>query len=87
MTRTVDDWFNEIAALAELPPSALQDLLDSGFVVLPGPLAPDGLAQLAETYDAAWSRLVVHSAVALASRSRRGIHFEPARRMTRRCGR
>ena len=41
MTRTVDDWFNEIAALAELPLSSLQDLLDSGFVVLPGPLTQE----------------------------------------------
>lgn len=49
----MDEWFSEIAAICELSPGALQDLRDVGFVVIPGPVAPDGLAQLAKAYDSA----------------------------------
>lgn len=47
------DWFSIIGTGCELSTSALQDLRDVGFVVIPGPLAPDRLAQLAAAYDSA----------------------------------
>jgi ectoine hydroxylase-related dioxygenase (phytanoyl-CoA dioxygenase family) len=49
----MDDWFSTIAAICELPPDALQELHDVGFVIIPGPVPPGGLAQLAKTYDIA----------------------------------
>jgi len=49
----MQDWFNIISAEYQLPVSATQDLRDVGFVVIPGPIAPDKLAQLAAAYDAA----------------------------------
>ena len=49
----MDEWFSRIAAGCELPVSALQDLRDVGFVVIPGPVPANELAQLAEAYDAA----------------------------------
>lgn len=47
----MDDWLSVIAAGCELSTGAAQDLQDVGFVVIPGPVAVDGLAQLAEAYD------------------------------------
>ena len=47
----IDDWFNVIAANCELSTRAVQDLHDAGFVVIPGPVRPDGLVHLAEAYD------------------------------------
>ena len=49
----MSDWFKEIASGRELPSSALQELLDSGFVVIPGPLPSERLAQFAHAYDLA----------------------------------
>ncbi len=49
----MQDWFNIISAGCELPASAVRDLRDRGFVVIPGPVAPDRLAQLAAAYDSA----------------------------------
>jgi ectoine hydroxylase-related dioxygenase (phytanoyl-CoA dioxygenase family) len=49
----MQDWFNIIGMGCELTASALQDLRDVGFVVIPGPVAQDRLAQLAAAYDAA----------------------------------
>lgn len=49
----MDEWFSAIAAGGELAPRAIQDLGDLGFVVIPGPVATDGLAQLARAYDSA----------------------------------
>jgi ectoine hydroxylase-related dioxygenase (phytanoyl-CoA dioxygenase family) len=49
----MNDWFKEIGAGRELPAGALHDLLDSGFAVIPGPVASDRLAQLARAYDSA----------------------------------
>src|SRR5215471_12812233 len=49
----MDEWFSRIAAGCELSAGVLQDLRDVGFVVLPGPVPPAGLAQLAEAYDSA----------------------------------
>jgi Phytanoyl-CoA dioxygenase (PhyH) len=45
------DWFSTIAAGCELSAEAVQDLRSTGFVVIPGPVPPDKLAQLAEAYD------------------------------------
>lgn len=49
----MDDWFSIIDAHCELSAGHVQELRDVGFVVIPGPVAPDRLAQLAEAYDAA----------------------------------
>lgn len=47
------DWFSVIGAGCELPAGAVQDLRDVGFIVIPGAVAPDGLARLAAAYDLA----------------------------------
>src|SRR6266700_1769946 len=49
----MDDWFNVIVAGCEFSAGALQDLREVGFVVIPGPVVPDGLAQLVRAYDSA----------------------------------
>lgn len=49
----MQDWFSIIGTGCELTASAIQDLRDVGFVVIPGPVAPDRLAQLAAAYDSA----------------------------------
>lgn len=49
----MDHWFSGIDAGCELSAGAVQDLRDVGFVVIPGPVAPDRLAQFAEAYDSA----------------------------------
>jgi len=49
----MDDWFSVIDARCELSADAIQELWDVGFVVIPGPLASDQLAQFAQAYDAA----------------------------------
>ena len=49
----MDEWFRVIAAGCELSPDALQELREVGFVVIPGPMAPDGLTKLANSYDSA----------------------------------
>jgi Phytanoyl-CoA dioxygenase (PhyH) len=49
----MDEWFSLIDAGGELSPGAMQDLDDAGFVVIPGPVPPEGLAQLAKAYDSA----------------------------------
>jgi ectoine hydroxylase-related dioxygenase (phytanoyl-CoA dioxygenase family) len=51
----MDRWFSVIASGCELPANTVQELDDAGFVVLPGPVAPSRLAQLAVAYDAAVS--------------------------------
>jgi ectoine hydroxylase-related dioxygenase (phytanoyl-CoA dioxygenase family) len=47
------DWFSVIDAGCELSAGALRDLRDVGFVIIPGPVAPNGLAHLAAAYDSA----------------------------------
>jgi ectoine hydroxylase-related dioxygenase (phytanoyl-CoA dioxygenase family) len=47
------DWFSVIGAGCELSEGDLRDLRDAGFVVIPGPVAPGGVAQLAAAYDSA----------------------------------
>jgi hypothetical protein len=49
----MQDYFSLIGTGGELPASAIQDLRDVGFVVIPGPVASDRLAQLAAAYDSA----------------------------------
>jgi hypothetical protein len=49
------DWFGIIASGSELSERAAQDLRDVGFVIIPGPVATDGLARLVEAYDSAVS--------------------------------
>jgi len=60
----MQDFFSIIGAGCELPASAFQDLKELGFVIIPGPVPPDGLARLAASYD---------SAVALASSDDLGV--------------
>ena len=49
----MEDWLSIIAAGSELSSGVAQELHEVGFVVIPGPVAADGLAQLAEAYDSA----------------------------------
>jgi ectoine hydroxylase-related dioxygenase (phytanoyl-CoA dioxygenase family) len=49
----MDEWFSGIDAGRELSANAVQELCHVGFVVIPGPVAPDRLAQLSEAYDSA----------------------------------
>jgi hypothetical protein len=49
----MNDWYKEIASSSELPGRVLRELLDSGFAVIPGPLASGRLAQFARAYDSA----------------------------------
>jgi ectoine hydroxylase-related dioxygenase (phytanoyl-CoA dioxygenase family) len=49
----MNDWLSVIAAGDELSAGAAQALCDVGFVVIPGPVAINGLAHLADAYDAA----------------------------------
>jgi ectoine hydroxylase-related dioxygenase (phytanoyl-CoA dioxygenase family) len=49
----MQDWFSVIGTGRELPASAIEDLRDVGFAIIPGPVAPNGLAQLAAAYDSA----------------------------------
>lgn len=51
----MDDWFSVIASDSELTRDATEQLRDSGFVVIQGPVAPAKLAQLTAAYDAAVS--------------------------------
>jgi hypothetical protein len=51
----MSDWFKEIGSGRELPAGAVRELHDSGFVVIPGPVASGRLAQLALAYDSAMS--------------------------------
>jgi hypothetical protein len=47
------DWFKEVRSGGELPEHTLHELLHSGFVVIPGPVAGHQLMQLACAYDLA----------------------------------
>ncbi len=49
----MEDWFTLMDERSNLSAGAVQDLHDLGFVVIPGPVAPDRLAQFAAAYDAA----------------------------------
>jgi ectoine hydroxylase-related dioxygenase (phytanoyl-CoA dioxygenase family) len=49
----MDHWFSSITAEMHLSPSAVGDLLDDGFVIIPGPVPQAKLAELANRYDQA----------------------------------
>jgi ectoine hydroxylase-related dioxygenase (phytanoyl-CoA dioxygenase family) len=49
----MQDWFGIIGRGGELPASAIEDLREIGFAVIPGPVGADRLAQLAAAYDSA----------------------------------
>jgi ectoine hydroxylase-related dioxygenase (phytanoyl-CoA dioxygenase family) len=49
----MNDWLKELGSCRELPAGAVRELLDSGFVVSPGPFAGGRLARLAQAYDEA----------------------------------
>jgi hypothetical protein len=51
--RPVDDWYDIISAEAEMPSEAARQLINLGFVVLPGPVIPGGREGLSEAYDRA----------------------------------
>jgi Phytanoyl-CoA dioxygenase (PhyH) len=46
-----DPYFNKIASSATLPAASARELLEEGFVVIPGPFSPRLMQNLAETYD------------------------------------
>ena len=52
MTPT-NDWHSIIASESHLAPDAARQLLDIGFVIMPGPLIPGGWEQLSKAYDRA----------------------------------
>ena len=53
LARTRDlDWFDTLAAGTELSMSAVSELQERGFVVLPGPVPFDGMKVLVDAYDA-----------------------------------
>jgi hypothetical protein len=47
----MDHWSSEIASGGGLSAGAVEDLRDIGFIVMPGPPAPEGLEKMAESYD------------------------------------
>ena len=49
----MDHWFSSIAAEMQLLLSAVRDLRDDGFVIIPGPVPKAKLPELANTYDRA----------------------------------
>ena len=49
------DWFSTLAAKSSLPSDAASDLAERGFVVLPGPLAPEEMGAFTAAYTAAMS--------------------------------
>jgi len=48
-----NEWFSILAESRALPPDAAQELDESGFVVLPGPVPAEQVHRLARAYDAA----------------------------------
>jgi ectoine hydroxylase-related dioxygenase (phytanoyl-CoA dioxygenase family) len=49
----MEDWFDLISADCQLSAIAIRSLHDVGFVVIPGPIASDGLPYLAAAYNSA----------------------------------
>jgi ectoine hydroxylase-related dioxygenase (phytanoyl-CoA dioxygenase family) len=49
----MNDWWKELGSRRELPAGVVRELLDSGFVVIPGPVPGGRLAQLVRAYDEA----------------------------------
>jgi hypothetical protein len=49
----IDQRYSALAADMHLPPDVARQLLEVGFVVIPGPTAPDDMPRLQEAYDRA----------------------------------
>jgi hypothetical protein len=49
----MDDWYDRISAYSELSASAVKELDEVGFIVIPAPVPSDRLSQLSEAYDCA----------------------------------
>ena len=49
----MSEWFKEIASGSELPAHDVRELLDLGFIVIPGPVSSERLAQFSRAYDLA----------------------------------
>ena len=49
----MSDWFEELGSGCELPAGVVEELLNSGFVVIPGSVESERLTQLARAYDSA----------------------------------
>lgn len=49
----MQDWFRKIGMGRELSVNVIEQLRGIGFVVIPGPVAPNRLAKLAAAYDSA----------------------------------
>ena len=50
---SVDEWFSKIGQGCQLPAIAAEKLRSAGFIVIPGPVAPERLARFVAAYDAA----------------------------------
>lgn len=53
MERVNHDWFHIMAATYELPREAVQELRETGFTVMAGPVAQDEFARIGAAYDSA----------------------------------
>ncbi len=51
----VDEWFGKIAAESHLSGADAEQLGSAGFVIIPGPVAPERMSSFAGAYDAAMS--------------------------------
>jgi hypothetical protein len=51
----MDDWFESISTQTQLSSEAVQALRTDGFIVMPGPIPPATLAEVAHSYDEAVS--------------------------------
>ncbi|MDP1561184.1 MAG: hypothetical protein Q8M16_07290 [Pirellulaceae bacterium] len=49
----MNEWFDRLSVNGTLPADAAAKLQDHGFVVIPGPVPPSGIARLVDAYDAA----------------------------------
>ena len=79
----MNDMFNEVGAGCELPPNVAWELLDAGFVVIPGVVTNGRLAQLADAYDLAIASAAAPDLHVGSSTTRvhdlvnRGVEFDP----------
>ena len=77
------DWFSLMSAGGTLSASALEALRDVGFAIIPGPLAPEAMAQLAAAYDSAVASASPHDVSVGSTTTRvsdfvnRGPQFDP----------
>src|SRR5262245_56272089 len=49
----MDSWFAEIAAGSALPADATRELVETGFIILPGAVPDEQLRKVAQAYDSA----------------------------------